>query len=361
MIDTIAVLGAGNGGTAFAGHLAVKGFRVRLYESERFGENISEIKRTKRIVLTGALEREGRIEAASTRMEEVLRGAQLVIVAVPGFAHDHMMAEMTGCLEDGQIVLFVPGNYGALRFYQKLRERGIDKGIALCETPSMLYACRRTGPVSVAVRAVKRTMPVGVHPAVRTGEVVGRLQEVFGEFTAAENVLSASMGNPNCMVHVPASVLNTGWIESTGGKFDFYWEGISRSVAAVIEEMDRERVAVGDGIGADLCTLEKFFETFYDLRAGNLHELLSTSEVHGRSSGPPDLKHRYVQEDTPFGLVPLASLGRHLGVPTPNIDAVIRLVSTMTGRDFFAEGVAVREMGLDGMDRERISEFLQQG
>ncbi|MFP4482563.1 MAG: NAD/NADP octopine/nopaline dehydrogenase family protein [Thermovirgaceae bacterium] len=361
MIDTIAVLGAGNGGTAFAGHLAAKGFGVRLYESERFGENIAEIKRTKRITLTGALELEGRIEAASTRIMDVLRGAQLVIVAVPGFAHDHMMAEMTGCLEEGQFILFVPGNYGALRFRKLFRELGIDKKAILCEAPSMLYACRRTGPASVAVRAVKRTMPVGVFPAVRTGEVMEELRDVFQEFTATENVLSASMSNPNCMVHVPASVLNTGWIESTGGKFDFYWEGISRSVAKVIEEMDRERVAIGEGVGVDLCTLEKFFEIFYDLRAGSLHELLTTSEIHGRSSAPPDLGHRYVQEDTPFGLVPLASFGRHLGVPTPNIDAVIRLASTMTGRNYFKEGISVQKMGLAGMDRRAIAEFLQQG
>ena len=44
MFRKIAVLGAGHGGYAFSGHLAMKGFEVGLYEHPKFKENIKEIK-----------------------------------------------------------------------------------------------------------------------------------------------------------------------------------------------------------------------------------------------------------------------------------------------------------------------------
>ncbi len=71
--------------------------------------------------------------------------------------------------------------------------------------------------------------------------------------------------------------------------------------------------------------------------------------------------HRYIHEDTPFGLVPLASLARHAGVATPNIDAIIRLASTMNDVDYLQEGITVEKMGLAGMDSRQIARFLEQG
>ena len=44
MVKKVAVLGAGNGGCAFAGHLVTKGFEVGLYEDPKFRKNIDEVK-----------------------------------------------------------------------------------------------------------------------------------------------------------------------------------------------------------------------------------------------------------------------------------------------------------------------------
>lgn len=361
MIDTVAVLGAGNGGSTFAAHLGLKDFRVRLYEAPQFARNIEAIKQCGYIDLTGAIEGRGKVEKASCDMKEAVSGAQLIIVAVPGFAHDHIMSGVIDHLEEGQIMLFFPGNYAALRLYRMLKGKGIEKKVAVCETSSMLYACRRTGPSEVMVRAMKNQMPVGVIPSKDTKGIVERLKGVFEEFTPAQNVLGASMGNPNCMVHVPTSILNVGWIEHTKGQFDFYWEGISRSVCKVIEKLDQERVSAGEKLGVDLNTLADIFVDFYDLRAKDLHELLTTSEIHGHSNGPSDLRHRYIHEDTPFGLVPLASLARQAGEETPHIDAIIRLASTMNGVDYMREGITAEKMGLAEMNLQQISQYLEQG
>lgn len=56
MIKKIAVLGGGNGGHAFSGHLAILGYEVKMYESPQFAENIKAIKNKKTIKLSGAIE-----------------------------------------------------------------------------------------------------------------------------------------------------------------------------------------------------------------------------------------------------------------------------------------------------------------
>ncbi|MDI1746062.1 hypothetical protein QI442_17035, partial [Staphylococcus aureus] len=45
--------------------------------------------------------------------------------------------------------------------------------------------------------------------------------------------------------------------------------------------------------------------------------------------------------------------GGVIDVPTPNIDAVIVIASTILERDFFEEGLTVEEIGLDKLDLEK--------
>lgn len=40
-----------------------------------------------------------------------------------------------------------------------------------------------------------------------------------------------------------------------------------------------------------------------------------------------------------------SSLGREIGVPTPNIDAIIVIASTILERDFFNEGLTIEYLG----------------
>ena len=61
---------------------------------------------------------------------------------------------------------------------------------------------------------------------------------------------------------------------------------------------------------------------------------------------PPSLDHRYIREDIGYGLVPMAEIGRLLGIKTPVMDALITLASTALGVDFRVEGLTLEKMGL---------------
>jgi opine dehydrogenase len=69
-------------------------------------------------------------------------------------------------------------------------------------------------------------------------------------------------------------------------------------------------------------------------------------EAGRQMKGPKALSERYLSEDVPMGLVLYSSLGQPAAVPTPKIDAVIELVSSLLGTDMRAGGRTLESLGL---------------
>lgn len=159
MIRKVAILGAGHGGCAFSGHLAINGFDVGLYEHPKFKGNLEEIITRGGIELTEAVEGFGKFSNATTDIKEVIQNADIVMVVVPASAQSIIMEIALPYLEDGQIVVFNPDNFASLEFRKMLKNSGIKKDIKIAGTTSLLYACRRIARAKVNVFAVKSTMP----------------------------------------------------------------------------------------------------------------------------------------------------------------------------------------------------------
>jgi opine dehydrogenase len=74
-----------------------------------------------------------------------------------------------------------------------------------------------------------------------------------------------------------------------------------------------------------------------------------------RDSKPPrNLDDRYITEDIPYGLIPLAELGDCAGVETPNIDAIVTIGCAVTGRDLISEARRIKAIGWDNLSVEQI-------
>jgi len=79
------VLGAGHGGLAMAAHLAIKGFKVNLYNRGR-NKIIPVIHRTG-IKVEGEVKGFGKIELASSNIKECIKDADVLMVVVPANGH----------------------------------------------------------------------------------------------------------------------------------------------------------------------------------------------------------------------------------------------------------------------------------
>lgn len=62
-----------------------------------------------------------------------------------------------------------------------------------------------------------------------------------------------------------------------------------------------------------------------------------------------------------MSLVPMASIGGMLSVPTPAIDLVIDLAQMVSEQDYRSSGRTVRSLGIEGMSVEQIHKLVTDG
>ena len=361
MEKKIAVIGAGNGGSAIAAHLSASGIEVRL--CDLFPSYLEGIITEGGITLT----EEDRTEKHSlfmvtTDIEAAIAGVRLIMVVTPSFTHKMIAEACCHALKDGQIIVLNPGRTaGAIDFLNTIRTNGCTADVTIAEAQTLIYACRKTGPASVEIYGVKKKLLLGVFPAVRTMDVLAVLREIYPQFIPAKNCLETSFSNIGALFHPTPVLLNIGRIESDPDDFRYYIDGISPSVAELIQRIDGERQAVARAYGVSVLSAEEWMRESYDTTGNSLYELLQNNHAYHDIKAPHTIQARYVTEDVPMSLVPISELGRIAAVPTPIIDSVICLTSAIYGREFRAEGRCARNLGIEGMNTAGILHYFESG
>jgi opine dehydrogenase len=220
-----------------------------------------------------------------------------------------------------------------------------------------LYACRAEAAGEVSVLGVKNTVDVAVMPNSDASRVLGMMNAAFPQFQLAPSILHTTLNNLNAMAHPAPTLLNAGRIES-GLPFEYYHGGITSSIARVVEALDAERQAIGKALDVDLPSIREWLGRSYGLTGDRLHEVFASNPAYAGIMGPPTLETRYLFEDVPTGLVPLALLGDALGVPTPKMRAVVEIANAATGRDHWREGRTLERLGLADMSADQVRTTL---
>ncbi len=357
----IAVLGGGNAAFAFAGHLATIGHEIYLYEDKKFESSVKAIANAP-LKIKETFAGEVKLAYAGSDMAQVAKDAKVVVIPVPAFAQEAIFTEYIKYCEEGQTVIFFPGNYAALRFHKVLKDHGMEGKVLLAECDSIPYATRKSAPDEISIYGIKEFLFVAALPASRNQEVIDLWnKEVYGYefFRDGVNVMYSSLNNTNCSIHCTGSVLNAGWIETKKGDFSFYGEGLSPAVCNVIEGVDLEAGNVSELFGKRAYTQKEFLMEYYNIPDfPTLYETIQASPAHTVSKAPQDLTARYVTEDVPFGLVPIATISKSLGLQAPVCESLITLASVLTGRDFMKEGITPEKLGIDGMSAEEILKMI---
>ncbi len=347
------ILGAGHGGLAMAGHLAIKGFRVNLYNRGR--RRISPVIHRGGIKVEGEVKGFGKIELASTNMKECMEEADILMVVVPALAHSFIAETCAPYLKENQIVLLNPGRTrGALEFYNVLREQDMKKLPFIAEAQTFLYASRALGPAHAKIFSIKNSIPLATLPADWIPGVQKIINRAFPQFIPGDNIFKTSFDNIGAIFHPALTILNAGWIEDTHGDFEYYIQGASESVARTLEKLDKERMAVAAALGIKALSAKAWLYTAYSATGKDLYEAIHDNPGYLGINAPDRLHHRYVDEDVPMSLVPIASLGEMLKVETPTIRAVIHLASIMRGIDFWEIGRTVEKLGIKGKSIKAI-------
>ena len=107
-----AVLGSGNGGRAFCGQIAHKGYPVVMYEPLEETADFLKLREEKKLFLTGDIAVGGTLLDVTMDIKKAVDQADVVFIVVPSFAHPPIFEKMIPHLHDGQHAIIVPGNYG---------------------------------------------------------------------------------------------------------------------------------------------------------------------------------------------------------------------------------------------------------
>ena len=359
-MPAVCVAGAGNGGLALAGHLALLGCRVHLFN--RGESRLTAVRMAGGIQVTGEVNGFAKPHLMTTDPREALAGVDLIMVVIPATGHRDMARLLGPHLADGQVVILNPGaTGGALEFAEELRQLNIPPYYFLAEAETLLYACRITNPGQVRIFRIKNAVPVATFPAYRIPDVLVALRKVLPYFIPGDNVLKTSLSNISAVFHPALMILNAAWIEQRKGNFEFYHEGASPSVAKILEALDAERIKVAEALGVRVLTALEWLYQAYGVAGGNLYEAMQANDGYRGIKAPNTLDYRYVTEDVPTSLVPIASLGDQLGVPVPTIKTIIHLTGILHGCNYFALGRTVERLGLAGLDVRQIRRLVEEG
>ncbi len=358
--QSIAVLGAGNAGRALAGDLARLGAEVVLWN--RTPDHVAEIATLGGVELEGEVNGFGKLRLVTSDMGEALADADLVMVCVPAFGHRDVARQCAPHLRDGQIVVLNPGRtFGALDFLRELRDQDSSAEVVVAEAATFIFASRTSGPAQSRIMRIKHAVPVAAIPCARTGDVIASLKPWYEQFTAAECTLDTSFANVGAVVHPAITLLNSARIENSQGRFDFYIDGVSPGVGRVLEAVDRERLAVAQLLGVSVRSMRDWLVSAYRATGRNLYEAIQANEGYRDISAPPTMENRYMLEDVPMSMVPMASAGRSFGLTPRAIESVIDLAGLLHETNFWSRGRTLSRLGLDGLSPAEIRRVASEG
>ena len=362
----VAVLGAGHGGLATAGHIVSRGFPVNIYSP--FEKELTPVRERGGIKMEGDVQafakmEDGGIELLTSSLDEAVRDVDLIFVIMPALAHKTIASLIGGSLKEGQILVLSPGRTGgALEFRATLNRYAVKTKFILSEAQTFLYAVESRGPAHVEIMKVKNVVKFAALPAKDTQAALAVVNKVYPEYKAAANVLETSLNNHGMVVHPAPMLLNTGLIDlaAKGQDLRYYRDIISPTMCnLVMQGIDDEKVAIVKAFGLKPTSAKQWYKECYDIDGETLYDVLQNNHYYVGFSAPKHfLAYYHVLDEVPNSLVPMAEFGRLVGVPTPMMDAIINLGSAMCAVDFSNEGRTLDKLGFPKIDRDAMLEYV---
>ena len=263
--------------------------------------------------------------------------ADVIIVQTVAGAHRDVAERLKGHLGKNQLIIIFNGNWGAAELESVLGAEAREKNTLICETAAQLFLCSSPDINSVNITGIKESVGFAVSDMKRMREAYERAVRLFPGLKTAENIIDTSANSSNPVIHGPIAAFNITRLEN-GEDYTLFGTALPGKLIRYIEKADLERCAVIEALGTKATGVLDILNSFWPVKRESLRDALKENEAYRDIKGPKTLLHRYIEEDIPYGLVPLSVLGKKLGVPTPYTDSVITGLSLYLGRDFMKEG-----------------------
>lgn len=356
-VPSVSLLGAGHCGCAFAADLASRGKDVMVYGTPDHPGAIPMIEENgNHLKAWGQVNGRFHIKT-TTDIGVALQHSQFLVITVPSFAQNDILRELRPFDLRDHVLIVNVGNFFFLSASQNTNAK------AVLETDISPYATRIEGD-TVLVKGTKKRLAIWAAPTPSQFDspnyhaetaLKRQVESIFPQHLDwCQSLLQVGLNNINPVVHAPAILMNTGWIEATRGDFYFYGQGMSPSVSRVSERIDEERLLIARAYGFELVGITDYMNQNYEhgKKFENYHEFASGSKIHNKTKGAPtNMKHRYLVEDIGLCMVRWYELGTKCGLELPTIRTIIDLASIVSNFDYLKNNTA----GLGEATKEQIS------
>lgn len=348
------IVGAGNGGQSLAGDMALRGTKpAAIYDKNP--APIEDIKKAGGIKMSGpVVEGFAPIEHPTASLDDAMKQGNVFLVTIVANFHSQLAKEMAPYIKGTDIVLLIPGNTGSSLIFRKtLQDCGVKDMPLIGETLSMPYATRLLGPAHAGIKARKLALPMGALPASRNDELLKAISPAIPEVTLWKDAFSVGMNNINPCGHVPHYLFNIGKVEApTPADFDFHaWH--TKTTERVGDLYDKERISVMKALGLAPLSYEEGEQICY--KGKHYVPIKQEGKLSENAVQVPD---RFIDEDVPLNMVPVAEMGRKLGIPTPVTDLLIDISNLFRETDFRKSGVTMEKMGITDLSPEGIQKLV---
>jgi len=364
----LAICGAGNAGHALAVVTSQRfdGDVYWLTGSEEKAESLKQsVFSEDGLQSAGVISGRGdRLRRISADPAEIIPDADIVLVAVPAFAHAIVLHQIAPHFKHDAILGILPSRSGF--------ELEVTSILGKARTDRMTIFGLQTLPWSTRVQevgkrvhfgALKAKVLLATMPSSKAPRIARLLTRLLGtDFAPTPNFLNMTLGNPGQVIH-PG--LMYGFFGAWNGEpfadadIPHFYRDADDRIGAFVEELSNDilrvarRIEVLSRNAIDLSgvlSVHDWLRVSYPTQTEDLSSTAACFRTgplqHRRApmieSSPgrfvPDFRYRYLGEDVPYGLAVTRAFAEIAGVQTPAVDAVVSWAQEKLGTRYLVDG-----------------------
>jgi hypothetical protein len=292
-----------------------------------------------------------KVRVISSEPEAVISCADIVMIAVPAFAHATVLRRIAPYLKEDAVVGSLPTR-GGFEFEASdiISDIAPDGGRCVFGLQTLPWSTRVQKPGNlVNFGALKSQVLMATLPRGNAPRLAPLLTQILGtQIVPTDSFLNMTLGNPGQVVH--CGIMYGLFSKWTGepyreAEIPHFYADVSDDMGAFIEGLSAEIVTVARKIEADsmgrldlsgVLSIHEWLKISYPTQTKDLGTVASsfrTGPIQARKApvieiGPdqfaPNFKYRYLSEDVPYGIAVSKAMAELAGIATPSLDAILR-------------------------------------
>jgi hypothetical protein len=296
----------------------------------------------------------------SANPAEVVPGAQILMLALPAFAHEKTLRDIAPHLTSGAWIGTLPARGGFGWAAREVLGAAADSFVVF-GLQTLPWACRITEyGREVTILGTKKRVDLAIEPLAQAPEVGAILADLLGlPLDPIASFLSLDLAGTGQLIHSGIMYgLFHQWDGTPYTKAPLFYQGVDDETSDLLESMSEEVQVLRAELKRqfprlDLSAVRPLHDWILRSYTGDIADpsTLRSSFVTNRSYAGllapmisnadglvPDFNARYLSEDIPFGLVVARGIAELAKVKTPVLDKVIIWSQHRLNNEYLSDG-----------------------